>query len=69
MNPELRVEFDRAADATFVYLTRIGSGDVQATIEAVPQTVMLDVDYDRHLVGIEAAGARRILPAHVLRSA
>lgn len=59
---DIRVTYDHSANAAFIYLATIGPGKIARTVEAVPQTVLLDFDDEGRLLGIEVLNARRMLP-------
>jgi uncharacterized protein YuzE len=64
----LRIELDESVDAAYVYLTeRIGAGEAVAQVivedDRLAGEVILDLDVDGHVLGIEVLGARDLLPA------
>lgn len=77
----MRIEYDRAADAAYIYLVEtIAPGGVKATHECdlsditanyglppVQAMVNLDFDDQGHLLGIEIVGAHTALPAALLK--
>jgi uncharacterized protein YuzE len=69
----LRVEYDRSADAAYIYLTEIGAGQVASTYPCDPSQVRgqinLDFDADGRLLGIEVLDASKFLPADLLDAA
>jgi len=66
---ELTVTYDRAADGAFIRFAPVKVAGVAHTVEAVPQTIMLDFDRDGYLVGIEVLAASRLLPRAVWKKA
>ncbi|HET9118184.1 MAG TPA: DUF2283 domain-containing protein [Pseudonocardiaceae bacterium] len=66
---QLRVTFDRDADAAYIYLREIGSGGVAETIVCDDVPVNLDLDKQGHLIGIEILGATGMLPVDVIQAA
>jgi uncharacterized protein YuzE len=69
----MRVTFDRAANAAYIYLREIGSGEVHETVNADGKhnrsMVNLDFDQKGRLIGIEVLDATRALPQEVLDAA
>ena len=69
----MRVTFDRAANAAYIYLREIGPGEIGETVNADGKhtrgKVNLDFDKKGRLIGIEVLDATRALPAEVLDSA
>jgi uncharacterized protein YuzE len=63
----MRVTFDRRANAAYIYLVDIGSGE--AVRQEVAGPVILDFDRSGHLVGIEVLRATKFLPQEVLDAA
>jgi uncharacterized protein YuzE len=70
---ELRVTFDRSADCAFIYLREIEAGGVATACNVECDEAMGDVvvnlDREGRIIGIEIIGATRGLPAAVLESA
>lgn len=66
---QLRVTYDPAADAAYVYFSEIEPAGVARTVEAIPARIMLDFDRSNRLVGVEIVGARCMLPFEVLKNA
>jgi uncharacterized protein YuzE len=71
--PHMRVTFDRAANAAYIYLREIGSGEVHETVNADGKHTrgMVNLDFDKkgRLIGIEVLDATRALPQEVLDAA
>jgi uncharacterized protein YuzE len=69
----MRVTYDRAADAAYIYVTEIPKGGVAAS-RLVDQamdraSVHVEFDHQNRLVGIEVLGASRGLRAETLEAA
>ena len=70
----MRLTYDPAADAAFVYLVdgiRPGQAprSLMCDLEIREGAVILLLDNDDHLLGLEVLGASRLLPADLLASA
>jgi uncharacterized protein YuzE len=70
----MKVTYDAAANAAYVYLSPDGTPDIVARTYAcdpldVQGQINLDFDPAGHLIGIEILGARSKLSPHVLRQA
>ena len=66
---DLRMRFDRVADAAYIYLCDIEPGGVAKTIVCDDLPVNLDVDQQGKLVGIEILSAASTLPAEIIETA
>lgn len=68
----MRVTFDKASDAAYIYLREIEPGGAkhQCAVECNEATgmIVLDLDTDGRLIGIEVIGATAGLPPEVLAS-
>jgi uncharacterized protein YuzE len=69
----MRVTYDPAADAAYIYVTEIRDGGV-AVSRLVDQamdgaSVHVDFDHQNRLIGVEVLGASRGLPAETLEGA
>jgi uncharacterized protein YuzE len=66
----MRLTYDEAVDAAYIYLVEIESGGVAATVPGEPGSkafdINLDFDSQGRLVGIEVLGASSKLPADFL---
>lgn len=67
----LRVTYDDVADAAYIYLVpEIEPGGVARSVFAAggsgPWTVVLDLDPDGRIIGVEVLGAKNALPAALL---
>ena len=69
----VRVTYDPSVDAAYIYLREIGAGDAayQVPVEAEEAAgeIILDLDRDGRLIGIEVLGATATLPPAVLEQA
>jgi uncharacterized protein YuzE len=69
----MRVTFDPKADAAYIYLREIERGGAKHTcaVECDEATgmIVLDIDDEGRLIGIEVIGARDGLPPQVLAEA
>ncbi len=63
----LRVTYDRAADAAWLYLRAIGPGEARS--KPLTGTLIADFDEGGHLIGLEVLHASHVLPAEVLAGA
>ena len=71
---DIRVTFDRKANAAYVYLVSQGPGQVAETCADVgPPHVegMINLDFDKsgRLIGVEVLNATRVLPDELLKKA
>ncbi len=68
-----RVTYDPSADAAYVYFRPIepGGSRVQCPVECpeAAAIVVLDLDREGRLIGVEIVGARQGLPAELLTAA
>jgi uncharacterized protein YuzE len=66
----MRVTYDRQADAAYVYLREIepGGSKHQCAVECETATgmIVLDIDWEGRLIGIEVVGAMNGLPKELL---
>jgi uncharacterized protein YuzE len=71
MPVQLRVTFDRRANAAYIYLTEIETGGVAKTVhvENAPGFINLDFNARGRLPGIEVLDASRRLPYELLERA
>jgi uncharacterized protein YuzE len=67
----LKVEFDRRADAAYIYLLEIEPGGVARTVRVHDAPGMLNLDFDTagRLIGIEVLPATHHLPQALLAQA
>ena len=57
----MKVEYDKEADAAYIYLKKIGAGEGKKNIE-LNEEIILDFDKNRKLVGIEILNASKVMP-------
>ena len=67
----MKITYDKAADAAYVYLTNgVEAGGIAKTYCCDPVEVNgeINLDFDKHgkLVGIEVLGASKLLPEAVI---
>ena len=69
----MKVEYDKTANAAYIYLTNIEDGGVNFTYPCDPSEVggMINLDFDNNnrLLGIEVLDADKILPKELLDNA
>ena len=69
----MRVTYDAEVDAAYISLKPIAAGEskrqVPVRAEGVPGDIVLDVDGDGRLIGIEILGAASSLPSELLAEA
>lgn len=69
----MRIEYDAAADAAYIYLADRGPGGSKHTYPCDPLSIagdiVLDFDGTGRLIGIEVLAASKKLPPEVLRQA
>ena len=57
----MKVNYDKEADAAYIYLKKISPGEVKHSIE-LNKNIILDFDSQKKLVGIEILSASKIIP-------
>jgi uncharacterized protein YuzE len=57
----MKVNYDKEADAAYIYLKKISPGEVKHTIE-LDRNIILDFDSQKKLVGIEILSASKVVP-------
>ena len=57
----MKVNYDRQADAAYIYLKKISPGEVKHTIE-LDKNIILDFNSQKKLVGIEILSASKVIP-------
>lgn len=65
---EMKIEYDKDADAAYIYFKEIGKGEVVQTI-SLNDSVNIDMDKEGKTLGIEILNARQNLPLNALNSA
>lgn len=69
----IKIEYDKEADAAYVYLKEIGPAGVSFTYPCNPAEVngMINLDFDKDgkLIGIEVMDASKKLPKEILDKA
>ena len=67
------ITYDAAADAAYVYVTKIGKGEVADSVPIEDEDddfpggeLIVDLDKDGRILGIEVLGASRLLPTKLL---
>ena len=63
----MRTEFDKEADAAYIYFKEIGNGEVAETI-SLNDSVNVDLDKSGKVLGIEILDASEHLPSSALKS-
>ncbi len=63
----MKTEFDKEADAAYIYFKEIGNGEVTETI-SLNDSVNVDLDKDGKVLGIEILDASQHLPSSSLKS-
>jgi uncharacterized protein YuzE len=58
----MRTEFDKEADAAYIYFKEIGNGEVAETI-SLNESINIDMDKNGKVLGIEIIDASKHLPA------
>ena len=64
----MRIEYDREADAAYLYFKEISEGEVVQTI-SLNDSVNIDLDKDGRTLGIEILDASKNLPRSAIKSA
>ena len=64
----MRTEFDKEANAAYVYFKEIKVGEVAKTI-SLNDSINIDLDAEGKTIGIEILDASINLPANVLKTA
>ncbi len=63
----MRIEFDKEADAAYVYFKEIGNGEVVETI-TLNDSINVDLDKSGKVLGIEILDASEHLPSSSFKS-
>ena len=64
----MKITFDKQANAAYIYLKDIKSGEVVKTI-SINDTINIDLDKEGRTLGIEILEATHNLPARALNTA
>ena len=65
---EMKIEYDKDADAAYLYFKEIAEGEIVQTI-SLNESVNIDLDKDGKTLGIEILDASKTLPANAIKSA
>ena len=65
---EMKIEYDKDADAAYIYFKEIAEGEVVQTI-SLNESVNIDLDKDGKTLGIEIIDASKNLPVNAIKSA
>ena len=65
---EMKITFDKEADAAYIYFKEISPGEVATTI-SLNDSVNIDLDVKGKTLGIEILDATKNLPSDALKSA
>lgn len=65
---EMKITFDKEADAAYIYFKEISEGEVETTI-SLNDSVNIDLDAEGKTLGIEILNASKNLPQSALKSA
>tara|TARA_B100000315_G_C14398960_1_gene505572 strand:- start:383 stop:586 length:204 start_codon:yes stop_codon:yes gene_type:complete len=63
---EMRIQFDKEADAAYIYFKEISAGEAVNTI-SLNKSINLDLDKDGKILGIEVLNATKNLPVNALK--
>ncbi|MDD5191653.1 MAG: DUF2283 domain-containing protein [Candidatus Nanoarchaeia archaeon] len=64
----MKIEYDKDADAAYIYFKEIEEGEVVQTI-SLNESVNVDLDIKGRTLGIEILDASKNLPANAIKSA
>lgn len=65
---EMKITFDKDADAVYIHFKEISGGEVKQTI-SLNESVNIDLDENGKTLGIEILDASRNIPKDALKSA
>jgi len=65
---EMRIEYDKEADAAYIYFKDISEGEIVQTI-SLNESVNVDLDKEGKTLGIEILDASKNLPVNAIKSA
>lgn len=64
----MKIEYDKDADAAYLYFKEIEEGEVTQTI-SLNESVNIDLDAEGRTLGIEILEASKNLPSNAIKSA
>ena len=64
----MKVEYDKGADAAYIYFKEISEGEIVQTI-SLNDSVNIDLDKNGKTLGIEILDASKNLPSNAIKSA
>jgi len=64
---EMRIEYDKEADAAYIYFKDIKEGEIVQSI-SLNDSVNIDLDADGRTLGIEIIDASKNLPVNAINS-
>ena len=65
---EMKIEYDKDADAAYIYFKEIAVGEVVQTI-SLNESINIDLDAEGRTLGIEILDASKNLPVNTIKSA
>jgi uncharacterized protein YuzE len=67
----VRIEYDRATDQAYIYLREIAAGDARTQVPVFQDGIhiVLDLDVEGRLIGLDVMGASGSLPRDLLDKA
>ena len=65
---EMKIEYDKEADAAYIYFKEIEEGEIAQTI-SLNDSVNVDLDKENRTLGIEILDASKNLPVNAIKSA
>jgi uncharacterized protein YuzE len=67
----VRIEYERRTDQAYIYLREIAAGDAVTQIPILEDAihVVLDLDVEGRLIGVDVMGASQSLPPEILSDA
>jgi uncharacterized protein YuzE len=67
----VRIEYERSTDQAYIYLREIAAGDAVTQIPILEDDihVVLDLDVEGRLIGVDVMGASQSLPPKLLQDA
>lgn len=67
----MRIEYERSTDQAYVYLREIAAGDAVTQVPILEDDihVVLDLDVEGRLIGVDVMGASQSLPPELLQDA